>query len=280
MNWLRPRTLGRFKLFALTMPLMLLVIACTLPSSTVSTGTVEVRVTDAPPRDVSSIVVTVDDIEVHRAGVSEEDEWITVVAEPREFDLVEIQGIEEILGQNEIQIGSYTQLRMDVIDVTVTIDGEQSSATIPSGVLKVVRPFDVEEGVTTVLIVDFDADSSIVITGALEVQFKPVVRLLVGKASEPGLPGPTLFLEITEPLDEDLTTIDIESVVATSTIVVSGITVPDAVVSLNGDEVDVDEEGNFSTEVALEEGPNLIWVIASDFEGNEEQRSLTVIYTP
>jgi hypothetical protein len=42
--------------------------------------------------------------------------------------------------------------------------------------------------------------------------------------------------------------------------------------------VDVDAEGKFSTMVTLEEGPNPIEVLASDFEGNEGSVTLTVIY--
>ena len=81
----------------------------------------------------------------------------------------------------------------------------------------------------------------------------------------------TLALEVTEPEDE--------SVVSTSGVTVKGVTTADAVVSVNGTVVDVDEDGKFSTVVSLEEGPNTIEVTASDFEGNEGSKVLTVIYT-
>lgn len=79
-----------------------------------------------------------------------------------------------------------------------------------------------------------------------------------------------LTLEVTEPEDE--------SVVHVSEIVVSGITRSDAVVSINDVVVEVDEDGKFSATVTLEEGPNSIEVIASDYEGNEESQVLTLIY--
>lgn len=49
-----------------------------------------------------------------------------------------------------------------------------------------VRPFDVEEGETTVLLLDFDADKSVVVTGSGKVIVKPVVKLTVqqGKPHE------------------------------------------------------------------------------------------------
>lgn len=88
-------------------------------------------------------------------------------------------------------------------------------------------------------------------------------------------PAPTpvgFFLKVTEPKDE--------STVTSSVIPVSGTTSPDAVVSVNSEMVEVDERGNFSTMVTLEEGPNIIEVIASDFEGNKEGSVLAVIYIP
>jgi maltose-binding protein MalE len=77
-------------------------------------------------------------------------------------------------------------------------------------------------------------------------------------------------LTITEPQDE--------TTVYLANLVVKGQTETDAVVSVNEVVVDVDAEGKFSTTVTLEEGPNPIEVLASDFEGNEGSVTLTVIY--
>ena len=90
-------------------------------------------------------------------------------------------------------------------------------------------------------------------------------------------PTPTaLFLEIVEPENE--------STVSTESIIVSGSTIPGAVVSISVDTeieiADVDEQGNFSATVTLAEGPNYIEVLASDQQGNEEYSTLVVIYSP
>ena len=77
-------------------------------------------------------------------------------------------------------------------------------------------------------------------------------------------------LTVAEPQDE--------TTVYAADLVVKGQTEPDAVVSVNEVVVDVDAEGKFSTTVTLEEGPNPIEVMASDFEGNEGSVTLTVIY--
>lgn len=68
-----------------------------------------------------------------------------------------------------------------------------------------------------------------------------------------------------------------ESVVTGTETTVSGTTSPDAVVSVNGYLVEVDLDGNFSTVISLEEGPNSIEVVASDYEGNETGQVVTVI---
>lgn len=93
-------------------------------------------------------------------------------------------------------------------------------------------------------------------------------------------PAPTtamaLFLEITQPTDG--------AQVSTSAVLVTGKTIPDAVVSASVDDIvaiaDVDQNGNFSVTVNLEEGPNLIEVVASDLQGNEKSSTIAVIYVP
>ena len=85
-------------------------------------------------------------------------------------------------------------------------------------------------------------------------------------------PDSGFFLTVTHPVNESITSVD--------KVEVTGITVPSTVVSVNGNVADVDEGGNFTMMVVLEEGPNIIEVIASDLEGNEESRTLVIIYVP
>ena len=84
--------------------------------------------------------------------------------------------------------------------------------------------------------------------------------------------GERLFIEIAEPADE--------SVVSTDTIAVRGSTTADAVVSVNGAVVEVDAQGSFEAIVTLEEGPNLIEVVASDLTGAGESIDIVVVYIP
>ena len=77
-----------------------------------------------------------------------------------------------------------------------------------------------------------------------------------------------------------ITNLPKETVVRTSTIPISGITAQDAIVSVNGVLVDVDDVGRFTATVSLQEAPNVIEVVASDFRGNKVTAVLTMIYIP
>ena len=85
--------------------------------------------------------------------------------------------------------------------------------------------------------------------------------------------GEQLFLEVVSP-EED------PSFVEVAMTVISGLTRVDAVVSVNDDLVDVDESGSFEAQVELEEGPNIIEIVASVVGGEEEFVILTVFYLP
>ena len=80
------------------------------------------------------------------------------------------------------------------------------------------------------------------------------------------------FLVVTEPQGD--------SIVTSNPISVAGSTTPDAVVSINGEAVEVDIDGAFSTQVTLEEGPNVIEVVASNLQGDQESVILALIYLP
>jgi hypothetical protein len=148
-------------------------------------GRIQVYVTDAPAQGISSIVIQASSVEVHRAG-DNEGEWITLLENPPSFDLFDVVGIQSLLGSANIASGEYTQVRMSITSVTVTIAGEESMAEVPSDKLKFVGNITVTEGKTTSVSIDFDAEKSIVVKGNGDVSLKPVVKLLISK------PGGTL----------------------------------------------------------------------------------------
>ena len=80
------------------------------------------------------------------------------------------------------------------------------------------------------------------------------------------------LLEITLPADA--------SIVNTAKIQIVGQTSPNAVVSVNGDLVDLDTVGKFQYAITLDQGANIIEIVASDPNGNEQDKILRVIYEP
>jgi hypothetical protein len=217
-------------LLALTLVASLGVVSCAAPGSSgsptgnipagggpASTGILEVRVTDAPPQEnVTSIMLTVSKLAIHRAIPGEEltstvaptstnatatvnatvtptiksspggkenqtqDGWITIpITGNQTFDLIKLKGIEELLGTQKLDAGKYTQVRLTVDSAQVTIgNGTPEPATVPSGELKFVHPFDIVANKTTVIVMDFDAEKSVNIAGNGKVMIKPVVKLI------------------------------------------------------------------------------------------------------
>ena len=92
------------------------------------------------------------------------------------------------------------------------------------------------------------------------------------QTDESGAEAATVELTVTEPLNE--------TTVNTASIGVKGRTEADSVVTVNEAVVEVDAEGRFGTSVILEEGPNLIEVVASSFDDDKAQSHITlwVIY--
>jgi len=83
--------------------------------------------------------------------------------------------------------------------------------------------------------------------------------------------APTLFLTLANPAEQD-----IEVPLDTAQLMVQGTTLPGAVVSIDGNLADTDDQGNFGGTVALDQGANEIVVVASDDQGNQINTSLFI----
>ncbi len=82
-----------------------------------------------------------------------------------------------------------------------------------------------------------------------------------------------LFLEMISPDTDEL-------FVTQSSYEFSGRTTVDALVSVNDHVLEVDEQGRFSFSMDLEDGPNVIEVVASNTLGEQFDEVLLVIYEP
>ncbi len=149
------------------------------PALTTEWGIIEVRVTDPPPPGVVSAFVTLTKIEVHRA-TDNTSGLITIIDEEVTFNLFDVTEEAAILGSDNVTAGKYTQIRMEVTEVTgFTTDNVAYTAEVPSGKLKLIKPFNVEPGQKTILTIDFDGDKSLIVTGAGKFLFRPVIKLTI-----------------------------------------------------------------------------------------------------
>ncbi len=160
--------------------------------------------------------------------------WISIpVSGPNPFDLLKLQGIDELLGTAQLQAGRYTQIRLVLTKVEVALGGgELQEATVPSGELKFVRPFDVIAGETTDIELDFDAQKSVNVTGSGKVTVKPVVKLTITNKSSNEL---TSISGAVNAVNAQASTITILPTGQTQPVVL-GMT-PQTVIILNDDEV-------------------------------------------
>ena len=71
-----------------------------------------------------------------------------------------------------------------------------------------------------------------------------------------------------------------ETVVRSETVLLRGRTAVDAVISVNGVIVEVQSDGTFELTLALDPGPNLVEIVASDLDGNSVSSSLAIISIP
>src|SRR5215470_7239329 len=90
-------------------------IAACGPPEDEKTGPITVRLIDAPSRDVTSIVVTIDHVDAHTTAGG----WQTLVSTPQTLDLLTLRGgTFATLGIGTLPAGKLTQLRLFVSDAS------------------------------------------------------------------------------------------------------------------------------------------------------------------
>ena len=131
-------------------------------------------------------MLTIDQVEVNVTTGDTEGGWVTVVDEPTTFDLLQLTGVEEVLGSTQLEPGRYNQIRLSISSAVADDDGQIIQLTLPSGKLRFVGGFDLTAGETTIVTVDIDPARSIVLRGGNQPPLlRPVVKLLVRKGGEP-----------------------------------------------------------------------------------------------
>ncbi len=167
-----------------------------------STGTMNLSITDQATTDYRAIYVTIKQVEVHKDGGAG---WqvVPLQFEKKTFNLLElVNGVREELALATLATGHYTQMRLilgDTPDNSINIlstphpyanyliefignTHELHELKVPSGFqtgIKIVKGFDINANETTELILDFDANRSIVRAGSNgDWLLKPTIKLL------------------------------------------------------------------------------------------------------
>jgi hypothetical protein len=165
-----------------------------------SKSTLIIAVKDAPKQSsygtITSLILTFSEVSIHKASLgetintttgdittiesndTEESGWITVVNEVQTIDLLQFTDVSKVLGQNVLDSGKYTQIRLKIDSGKVTIGGKIYDLIIPSKVLKLNRGFDIQPNTTLKLTLDFKAEKSLVETGNNKFKLKPVIAVI------------------------------------------------------------------------------------------------------
>ena len=111
--------------------------------------------------------------------------WYTIVEESQEFDLIALQDVTDVLGEETLTVGKYTQIRLTVEQANITIinetdEPEEFDMMIPSNNVKLIKPFWIYEDETTELTLDFDVYESVHQTGSNKFIMKPTIKIIEG----------------------------------------------------------------------------------------------------
>ena len=161
----------------------LIIIGATFFTGCITTekGTLLLKITDAPgDLNISKALVTISSIEVHIAagGNNSSAKWVTVINESQQFDLILLENVTDIIGSETLEVGIYTQIRLNVDEALVTIDGVQYDLEIPSKTVKLVHQFIIAPDTTTTLILDFDVQESVHETGNDKYIMQPTIKVI------------------------------------------------------------------------------------------------------
>ena len=148
------------------------------PPMAAELGTLRLLATDPSSPAAEKVLLTVSDIEAY-LSLGSNSRWITISQEPQTFDLLQIAGMQKSLAEKQVEPGTYTRVRFHVTAATVVVGGVEHPAKVPSESLSLIRPFQVEEGETTSVVLDFDGSGSLHMAGPAEFVIKPVVNVLV-----------------------------------------------------------------------------------------------------
>ena len=167
-------------------------------------GTLSLSLTDGPSPAYNAVYVTITEVQVHQPGTNENNQrnWYSVdmPRTPMTVNLLDlVNGVREDLGLVDLEAGAYTQMRLIIgtapesgainilsqahpyANYVVDLNDVYHELKVPSGSqsgFKIVGGFDINANSTTELILDFDANRSVVVAGnSGQWLLKPTVKV-------------------------------------------------------------------------------------------------------
>jgi len=171
-------------------------------AGTVSTGTLKLSITDRMSDNFQNVVISIREIRVVPAGrenAPDNDPGLPLVvrfATPRVIDVMQLQFVQQALGDVVLPSGTYSQVRL-ILEPNPNGQGQQPAnylvlksdstktpipLTTPSAQqsgLKVLGPIEIKPGIINAVMVDFDPNTAIVARGNGDYNLKPTgIRLV------------------------------------------------------------------------------------------------------
>ena len=172
-------------IFFLSMLSFFVLIGCSDQTTNVDpvdpNGRLKMYLIDSPAA-LDSVIICVTRVEVHKAGNDSTSGWFVINDSTRYFDLLQLtNGASAILGDTSLPAGQYTQIRLFIGDGSYVIDqGIKHDLEIPSGSqsgLKLIHQFTIESNKLYELLLDFNVEKSIIITGNGQYKLKPTIKV-------------------------------------------------------------------------------------------------------
>ena len=171
----------RVLIMTLFIPLILWAGCSKKSTSPKGSGTLRLYLADSVG-PIEQVNLTISQVSVHTSAEGDSTGWIVVNDSLATYDLIQLaNGASALLGETGLAPGHYTQIRLLLVDsCRVVIGGESYPLHIPSGLqsgVKLNHQFEIDAGKLYELLLDFDAQRSIVSTdnGYL---LKPVIRVV------------------------------------------------------------------------------------------------------
>lgn len=173
--------------------------------SAAPTGVLKLSITDKPSDNYNSVVVAISEVRAVPAGMdnaADNDPGLPVVAHfntPKVIDVMQLQFIQQALGEITLPAGSYSQIRLILAPNPngqgqapvnyLTLKTDPSTLIplkTPSGQqsgLKILGPLQVKPGVINAVAIDFDPNTAIVQRSNGDYNLKPTGIRLIQMAS-------------------------------------------------------------------------------------------------